>query len=263
MSEKRTRGRRVGDDAISTFLVGHRQKIEKHGRADMHHNDTRAVLTALLSAVVALGVAEPATAAAKIASSGRYFCDDGSSVKFIEAPYGPSMVRNGREVRLAPRAVFRGFSYKGEGLSVRGHGAEGNRTLFVEGKGLKINCSALPSMATPGVAAGTISPKLPMLLLPGAVLSVDVRDTAHADATVKVLGQVKLKIANHTQPLHWWLRYDPRRATHPARPALSARITDAAGKLLWTSNGLTPIPAGTSERFIESTIVIVPAGRRQ
>ena len=260
MPEKRSRNRSIGDDGGPFSAEKTRSLFTTHGEIDRRQSGG-AARNALLLGIVALGLAVPAAAAPMLAASGRYFCDDGSAVAFTQAAYGTSMVRNGREVRLAPRAVFRGFSYKGEGLSLRGRGVEGKKTLSVEGAGLKINCNAVPSVATPGVAAGTIAPKRPMRLPPGAVLTVAVRDTARADAAAPLLGQVRVKAGDRRLPLHWWLRYDAARAVHPARPALSARITDAAGKLLWTSDTVTPVPAGTKNSFAEAEIRIVPVVR--
>ena len=224
-------------------------------------NHRRRVFATLLGGLAALGLAGPATAASKIAASGRYYCDDGSAVAFTQAAYGTSLTRDGREVRLAPRAVLRGFSYKGQGVSVRGHGAEGKKTLAVEIAGVKINCNAVPSVATPGVAAGSIAPKQAMKLPPGAVLTVAARDTSRAGAVPLVVGRVSVKVGNRRLPLVWWLRFDAARALHPARPTLSARITDVAGRVLWTSEGFTPVPAAAKGRFVEAEIRMVPIAR--
>jgi uncharacterized lipoprotein YbaY len=233
------------------------------GRPAIHLNadgrqSARIAIYTLLCGIVALCLVVPAAAASKIAASGRYFCDDGSAVTFTQAAYGTSMMRDGREVRLAPRAAFRGFSYKGGGLSLRGRGVEGKKTLSVEAADLKIACNALPSIATPGVAAGTIATKLAMRLPPGAVLTVAVRDTARTDAAAPLLGQVRMTVGKARQPLHWWLRYDAVRGVQPARPALWASITDTAGNLLWTSDALMPVPAGTKENFAQAEISMVP-----
>lgn len=231
-----------------------------HRNADERHG-ARIAITTLLCGIVALAFAVPAAAASKIAASGRYFCDDGSAVTFTQAAYGTSMMRDGREVPLAPRAAFRGFSYKGGGLSLRGRGVEGKKTLTVDGAELKIACNALPSIATPGVAAGTIAATLAMRLPPGAVLTVAVRDTARTDTAAPLLGQVRMKVGTARQPLHWWLRYDAVRGVQPARPTLSAWITDTAGNLLWTSDTLMPVPAGTTENFAQAEISMVPAAQ--
>jgi putative lipoprotein len=210
--------------------------------------------------VLALVLATPAGAASKIAASGRYVCDDGSLATFIEAAYGPSMVWDGREVRLAPRAVFSGFGYRGDGLSLRGRGKEGNKTLVISGRGADVTCNAVPAVATPGVAAGTVVAKLPLVLPKGATVLVQLRDAARADAPAPLLGQVQIRPAAGQVPLHWWLRYDAKRAGPPARPALSARITDASGKLIWINDTFTPLPVALAG-FAEAVIMVVPVRR--
>lgn len=215
----------------------------------------------MLASVTALCLAAPAASASKIAASGRYFCNDGSVIVFTETHYGPSMERDGRSVRLAPRAVFRGFSYKGGEFSVRGRGAEGNQTVSVKAAGLDINCNALPAVAAPGTAAGTIISIKPMQLPTGAILTVSVRDHARAGSEGGVLGQVRVKVDGRRSPLHWWLRYDWNRAKHPAQPALSAQITDRAGRLLWKSTTVTPVPVGGPNTFAQATIKVMPVPR--
>lgn len=215
----------------------------------------------MLASITALCLATPATSASKIAASGRYFCNDGSVIVFTETHYGPIMERDGRSVRLAPRAVFRGFSYKGGEFSVRGRGAEGNQTVSVKAAGLDINCNALPAVAAPGTAAGTIVSIKPMQLPTGAILTVSVHDYARAGSERVVLGQVQVKVDGRRSPLHWWLRYDSDRAKYPAQPALSAQITDHAGRLLWKSTTFTPVPVGGPNTFAQANIKVMPVRR--
>jgi putative lipoprotein len=205
--------------------------------------------------------AAPAEAASKIAASGRYVCDDGSLAAFTEAPYGPSMRWDGREVRLAPRAVFSGFGYRGDGLTLRGRGKEGDKTLVISGAGADVTCNAVPAVATPGVAAGIVTARLPMTLPKGAMVLVQLRDTARADAPAPLLGEVKIRPRAGRAPIHWWLRYDAKRAVRPAQPALSARITDAEGRLIWVSDTFTPLPVAPKPGFAEGVISVVPVKR--
>lgn len=214
--------------------------------------------------LAALAVLAPATgsAANRIAASGRYVCDDGSAVVFTEAAYGTTMRRNGRTVQLSRQAAFSGFSYSGGGLSLHGEGVEGVKTLTIDGvAGGRLACQAVPATAAPGVAAGVVIARSPLGLPPGAVLTIEVRDTARADATAPLLGQARFRPRGHEAPLHWWLHYDAKRAAHPARPALSARITDPAGKLLWISDTFTPVPVGPLDSFADAEIWLVPVRR--
>jgi hypothetical protein len=47
----------------------------------------------------------------------------------------------------------------------------------------------------------------------------------------------------------------------PARPALSARITDAQGRLIWISDTFTPLPLASKSGFAEAVIKVVPVRR--
>ncbi len=208
--------------------------------------------------VAGLALLVPAVAAAKLAASGRYVCDDGSVAVFTEAPYGTSLRWHGREVMLAPQAVLWGFAYKGGGLKLRGRGDDGEETLEISGGGgATVTCNEVPVLSTPGVAAGTVVARQPLMLPKGAVVQVEVRDTARADAPAPLLGQVKLRPRAGQAPLHWWLRYDARHAAAPAQPALSVRITDAKGKLIWISDTFTPLPMA-KDGFHETAIAVVP-----
>jgi putative lipoprotein len=214
-------------------------------------------LRAGLWLVAGLALLVPAVASAKLAASGRYVCDDGSVAAFTEAPYGPSLRWHGREVMLAPRAVLWGFAYRGGGLELRGRGDDGAETQEISGAGATVTCNEVPVLPSPGVAAGTVVARQPLMLPEGAVVQVEVRDTARADAPAPLLGQVKLRPRAGQAPLHWWLRYDAPRAAPPARPALSVRITDLAGKLIWISDTFTPLPM-TRDGFHETAIAVVP-----
>lgn len=210
-------------------------------------------------AVAALAIAGPVSGAAKLAASGRYICDDGREVVFTEAAYGTSMRRDGREIMVGRRAAFGGFAYAGNGVSLRGRGKEGNKTMTISGLGPDIACKAVPAIATPGVAAGIVTAKAPMALPKGAVLTVELRDAARADAAAPLLGRVKVVPRGTPVPLHWLLRYDAGRTAHPARPALSARITDAGGRLIWVSDTFTPLPVAGAA-FAPAEIGVVPVG---
>ena len=207
--------------------------------------------------VLLLVLPAPVMAASKIAASGRYICDDGSMIRFTEAPYGTSMVRQGRaEVRLSPRATFAGFDYRGGGLALRGRGKEGAKTLVITGDGAPIRCNAVPAVPTPGVAVGTVQAQRSLVLPKGAQVTVQLRDTARADAAAPLLAQAVVVPHGPMVPIHWWLRYDAGRMAPPVRPALSARITDAAGKLIGISDTFTPLPAPGRP---DAVIMVVPA----
>ncbi len=206
-------------------------------------------------------VAVPAPAAAeyRFAASGRYVCADGSLAAIAEQPYGTILTHKGREVPLSHGLAWSGFVYSGGGLTLRGRGKEGAKTLEINQAGAPpLACKAVPAAATPGVATGTIAYPARMALPPGVVVSVELRDTARADAAAPLLARTEIRPRGNQVPFHWRLDYDPRRAAHPARPSLSARITDAKGQLLWISDTFTPIPVGADASHADAEIRLVP-----
>lgn len=181
----------------------------------------------------------------------------------VERAYGPSLRHLGRDVRLSRRPTFTGFAYRGDGVSVRGRGEEGSKTLKITRDGKpKLECRAVPGLATPGVATGTIVYPQRVALPKGAMARIELRDTARADAAAPVLGSAEVRTRGNQVPLHWWLAYDARRVRHPARPGLSARVFDAEGRLIWVSDTFTPLPVGAGQSHADAEIRLVPAARR-
>ena len=214
------------------------------------------------SALVCLAMlALPAPAAAdyRIAASGRYVCADGSVAVIAERPYGTLLTYKGREVALSHGVVMSGFAYSGGGLKLRGRGKEGAKTLQISEAGVpRLACQAVPAAATPGVATGTVSYPARIALPPGVVVTVELRDAARADAAAPLLARTEVRPRGNQVPFHWRLDYDPRRAAHPVRPALSARITDAGGRLIWISDTFTPLPVGAEASHADAEIRLVP-----
>nr|WP_310523669.1 YbaY family lipoprotein [Polymorphobacter sp.] len=215
----------------------------------------------ILAAAV-LGLHGAARAEWKVAASGRYVCADGSEAAMSEQAYGTMLRHGGREVQLSRKAAWSGFSYAGDGVALRGRGEEGAKTLTITATGqTPLECRAVPAVATPGVATGTVTYLARVALPKGAVVAVELRDTALADAKAPLLARTELRPRGNQVPLHWRLDYDARRAVHPARPSLSARITDAAGKLLWISDTFTPVAVGAEGAHAEAEIRVVPVRR--
>lgn len=203
--------------------------------------------------------ATPAGAAYRIAASGRYVCADGSLAVISEQPYGTSLRHRGRDTQLSRRWAFSGFAYAGGDIRLRGRGEEGAKTLTITTAGAAVACQAVPAAATPGVATGTLAYRARIALPADAIVAVELRDTARADAAAPLLARTVLRPGGNQVPLHWRLTFDPRRIVHPARPSLSARITDAGGRLLWISDTFTPVPVTTNGSHAEADIRLVPA----
>lgn len=211
-----------------------------------------------LVACAALLVSAPAAADYRLAASGRYICGDGSLAVIVEQPYGSFLQHRGREVALSRRLALSGFRYSGGDLDLRGKGVEGAKTLTISGGcDPLLSCKAVPAVATPGVTTGTVTYPARIALPPDAVLVVELRDTARADAVAPLLARTQIRLRGNQVPLHWRLDFDARRAQPPARPSLSARITDRAGRLAWTSDTFTPVPVGADNEHAAAEIRLV------
>lgn len=208
-------------------------------------------------ALLMMITASPAVANWRIAASGRYTCPDGSEAVMVQQPYGVSLKRLGREIALKRSPTWSGFAYAGEGIKVRGRGAEGAKTLRLEqpDRG-PMECKAVPAVATPGVATGTVTSLLRMALPPDAILRVELRDTALADAAVPLLAATEMRIGGNQLPLHWRLDYKPAAITSRSRPALSARVV-ADDRLVMISDTFTPLPVPSGRAHPEAEIRLV------
>lgn len=108
-----------------------------------------------------------------------------------------------------------------------------------------------PSPVTDGQAArvtlnGTVAYRERMALPPGARVHVDLSDVSRMDAPAIVIDQVDIKTEARQVPIPFSLSYDPARLMPNGRYAVSARITDASGKLMWiTDTHFALPPAGT------------------
>jgi putative lipoprotein len=212
-----------------------------------------------LACLSMFAVSAPAAAEYRFAASGRYVCADGSLAAIAEQPYGTILSYKGREVTLSHGLAWSGFSYSGGGLKLRGRGEEGAKTLTITQAGEPpLDCRAVPAAATPGVATGTVTYLARIALPAGVVVTVELRDTARADAAAPLLARTEIRPRGNQVPFHWRLDFDARRAAHPARPSLSARITDAKGQLLWISDTFTPIPVGAEASHADAEIRLVP-----
>lgn len=207
----------------------------------------------------AIGWAGAAAANPHMAASNRYVCADGSLAEIEILAIGPTLQWQGRSTRMSAVATLWGFKFRGDGISVRGTGKVGYRTMRISARGAKpLDCRSVPPMAVAGVATGNVTAKQRIALSPGAVLTIELRDTARADAAAPLLARTKVTPRGNQMPFWWRLDYDPKKAVQPARPALSARITDKAGKLIWISDTFTPLPVSATSMHAEAEIVVVP-----
>jgi putative lipoprotein len=215
-----------------------------------------------MRAILMTGGVLAATAAAanpQMAASTHYVCGDGSRVTLAVRQEGAVYERLGRSIRMAPAVAWSGFRLTAEGLVLRGQGEAGYRTLTVAEDGMPpLDCKSEPPMATAGIATGTVAARVRMALPPGALVTVELRDVSRADAPAPLLARTVLKPRGNQLPLWWRLDYVPAKAKAPAQAGLSARVTDAAGHLIWISDTFTPLPVSATTAHVEAQIVVVP-----
>jgi uncharacterized lipoprotein YbaY len=206
-------------------------------------------------------LAVPGAAAAnpQLAASGRYVCADGSLASIALLASGPQLDWRGATVRLAAAPALWGFRFRGDGLSLSGSGRVGYRTLKIDARGAPaLSCLSVPPAATPGIATGQVVSRQRAVLPAGSTLTVELRDVARADAPAPLLARTVVKMRGNQMPLWWRLDFPEAKLGPPAQPALSARITDKAGKLIWISDTFTPLPVSASSAHAEAEIFVVP-----
>jgi putative lipoprotein len=209
--------------------------------------------------VVAAAAHGVAWANPNLAASGRYVCADGSLASIDFPATGPELEWRGRSVRMAAVASFGGFRFRGDDISISGGGTVGYRTLKINQRGAKsLACRSIPPQATAGIATGAVTWRQRIAMPAGMTVTVELRDTARADAPAPLLARTVLVTRGNQAPLWWRLDYDRKKLGPMARPALSARIADGKGQLRWISDTFTPLPVSGSDDHPEAEIVVVP-----
>jgi putative lipoprotein len=210
----------------------------------------------ILGALAAHGAA---VANPQLAASGRYVCEDGSLVSIDLLASGPELHWQGRDIRLAPAPSLWGFRFRGEDVKLSGSGRVGYRTVKINVRGAPVlSCLSVPPAATHGIATGNVTSRQRAALPPGSKLTVELRDAARADAAAPLLARTVVKPRGNQMPLWWRLDFPEAKLGPPARPALSARITDAGGRLIWVSDTFTPLPVSATSAHAEAEIIVVP-----
>ena len=105
----------------------------------------------------------------------------------------------------------------------------------------------LPSAGAGGTAIVTLNGAVAyhqrIALPPDARLTVTISDVSLMDAPSPVIAQTEIKTAGRQVPIPFSLDYDPARIVAKHSYAVSARITDAAGKLTWITDTRFELPA--------------------
>lgn len=80
-------------------------------------------------------------------------------------------------------------------------------------------------------------------LPPDAHLSVAISDVSRMDTAATVIASTEFATEGRQVPLPFALDYDASKIDPRGRYAVSARITDGSGQLIWTTDTHTALPA--------------------
>jgi putative lipoprotein len=104
---------------------------------------------------------------------------------------------------------------------------------------------------------GAVSYRQRIALPPDARLQVTISDVSLMDAPATVIAQAQIETAGRQVPIPFALDYDRARIVAGRTYAVSARITDAAGGLIWITDTRFDLPApGTP-----ANLTLVPVSR--
>lgn len=101
---------------------------------------------------------------------------------------------------------------------------------------------------------GTVAYRQRIALPPDARLKVTISDVSLMDAPATVIAETEIETAGRQVPIPFALDYDRSRIVAGRRYAVSARITDASGKLIWITDTHFDLPAPEAP----ATLTVVP-----
>lgn len=90
---------------------------------------------------------------------------------------------------------------------------------------------------------GTVAYRQRIALPQDARLKVTIADVGRADAPAQVIAETEIETAGRQVPIPFTLDYDPTQIAPRGSYAVSARITDASGALLWITDTRFNLPA--------------------
>lgn len=118
------------------------------------------------------------------------------------------------------------------------------RILMILASIVLVACSSAPELAT---LSGTVSYRERIALLPGTQLVVTLEDTSRADAPAAVLAEFHESVSTQV-PLPFTLAYSPADVQSGHRYSVRAKLVDAEGRLLFTSDTHIPVLAANDPR---------------
>ncbi len=92
------------------------------------------------------------------------------------------------------------------------------------------------------ILTGTATYLQRIALPPEAKLTVRISDVSRMDAAAPVIAETTIMTAGKQVPLAFSLSYDPAKVDPRGRYAVSARIEDGAGALIWITDTHNPLP---------------------
>jgi len=104
------------------------------------------------------------------------------------------------------------------------------------------DAAARPAPAGLVTLSGTAFYRERIALPPDALLTVRVSDVSRMDAPAPVIAETRVAAKGRQVPLAFSLNYDPARIDSRGRYAVSARITDGAGRLIWITDTHIDLP---------------------
>ncbi len=90
--------------------------------------------------------------------------------------------------------------------------------------------------------SGTALYRERIALPPDARLIVRINDVSRMDAPAPVIAETEIATQGKQVPLAFTLRYDPTRIEARGRYAVSARILDGGGRLIWITDTHADLP---------------------
>lgn len=105
--------------------------------------------------------------------------------------------------------------------------------------------SAAVQPASPGLVtlSGTVFYRERIALPPDARVTVRISDVSLMDVAAPVVAETELATGGRQVPIAFSLDYDPARIEARGRYAVSARITDGGGRLIWITDTHVDLPS--------------------
>lgn len=101
---------------------------------------------------------------------------------------------------------------------------------------------AAPASTASVALTGTVAYRERIALPPDARVKVLLSDVGRMDAPAPVLAETEFGADGRQVPLPFTLNYDPARIAPNGSYAVSARISDASGRLMWITDSRISLP---------------------